>query len=132
MIAHAFTFLVVGVTLFWAAKEAFAYRAAKTDREMLVYPKSRLTRRLGNCGLILVLVALMQLDPKAMSVGGAATWAVACFSLLGVVVYVAMRDLHEASVAAVGEYRRFQRDFEDRVKAAIETKRGRERDGEES
>lgn len=110
---------VAAVALAWGGREWWLWRNAREDPEAFVYPIGRLARRLGNVALLLVLLGVASLDPERMSLRQFALWTAVCFGLLGAIVFVAIRDLHESSISAVGEYRRFEREYEERMASVI-------------
>jgi peptidoglycan/LPS O-acetylase OafA/YrhL len=97
-----------GGLVFLSLWEFRRYRLAQDDPSGLPYPRSRLIRRCVTAGLGVAILLGLALKPADFTPGQDLSWYGVCMILTLLVLYLAVKDLREASVAAVEAHRRYQ------------------------
>jgi hypothetical protein len=103
-----FLFAAAGGLFFLSLLEFRRYRLALDDPSALPYPRSRLLRRWLTAALGMAILLGLALKPDDLPPGRDLVWYGACMILTLAVLYLALRDLREASVAAVAAHRQYQ------------------------
>lgn len=123
MFVHLFVFSAVGALAFLCLWEFRRYRLAADDPSGFPYPRARLVRReLTSLLGIAILIGLVY-RPSGLSPSGDLAWYGVCLLLTFLVLYLAVRDLREASAAAIELRRRFQEHTAEQLEELFEESR---------
>jgi hypothetical protein len=103
-----FLVAAAGGLVFLSLWEFRRYRMAHDDPSGLPYPRSRLIRRWVTAGLGVAILLGLALKPGWLSPGQDLLWYGLSMILTLGVLYLALKDLREASVTAVEAHRHYQ------------------------
>lgn len=110
----------MGALVFLCLWEWRRFSAAREDASILPYPRSRLIRRELTALLGISILAGLAFKPGALSDGQDLAWYGVCMILTLVVLFLAVKDLREASLAAVDAHREFQAQAAEHFEELIE------------
>jgi len=104
-----------------ALAEFGRYRRANTSGRDLPYPRRRLARRLTIAVLIGLILAGLVLKPSDLGARGNLVWYGLSLILTLAALGLALRDLHETSVAVVREHEEFSRQADQHLRRTLPT-----------
>lgn len=113
----------MGALLFLCIWELRRFIAAREESSSIPYPRSRLIRRELTALLGIAVLAGLAFKPGGLSEGQDLAWYGVCMILTLVVLFIAVQDLREASVAAVDAHREFQAQAAEHFQELIEESR---------
>lgn len=118
-----FIFACMGALLFLCIWEFRRFTIARNESFTLPYPRSRFIRRELTALLGIAILTGLAFKPESLTDGQDLAWYGVCMILTLLVLLFAVRDLREASLAAVDAHRQFQEQAAEHFEELIEESR---------